>query len=195
MRFRISVVALGLALSGLAGLASPASGQATGEKIRLTAFAVNMNAQSPSAASGQVEINIDRWSSDAEGQALVTTLREQGPEAALAALQKMRPVGTIRTPDTIGYDLRYAHRRPGEDGGTRIVIATDRPIGFWEAVNRPRSIEYPFTVIEIHLNTDGTGEGKMSFATKVTAGDEHTIVLENYQTQPVLLQSVRVKKK
>ncbi len=195
MSIRSFVAVLGVLILGLVGLASSASSQTSGQKMRLTAFAVNMNATSPSAASGEVEINIDRWSTDAEREQLVTTLREKGPQAALAALQKMRPVGTIRTPDPIGYDLRYAHQRPGEDGGTRIVIATDRPIGFWELTNQTRSLEYPFTVIEIHLNKDGTGEGKMSYATKVIVGDENTVVLENYQQQPVLLQSVKANTK
>jgi hypothetical protein len=180
---------------GLAALVGPVAGQTSGDKMRLSALAVNMNAGSPAATTNQVLINIDRWSTEAERQTLVSQLRENGPQAALTALQKMRPVGTIRTPDTVGYDLRYAHQRPGEDGGTRIVIATDRPIGFWEAVNQPRSIEYPFTVIEIHLKADGTGEGKLSYATKVTVGDENTVVLENYEAQPVLLQSVKAEKK
>ena len=57
---------------------------------------------------------------------------------------------------------------PGEDGGRRIVLVTDRPISFWEAANQPRSIDYPFTLIELRLNRDGEGEGKMSIATKIT---------------------------
>jgi hypothetical protein len=47
------------------------------------------------------------------------------------------------------------------------VLITDRRIGFWEAANQPRSIDYPFTFIDIRLNRDGEGEGKMSLATKV----------------------------
>ena len=39
---------------------------------------------------------------------------------------------------------------------------------------------------------DGEGEGKMSLATKITEDkDKHIITLENYDIQPVLLQSVR----
>jgi hypothetical protein len=52
------------------------------------------------------------------------------------------------------------------EGGERVVLVTDRRIGFWEAANQPRLIDYPFTVIELHLNRDGEGEGKMSIATK-----------------------------
>ena len=42
------------------------------------------------------------------------------------------------------------------------------------------------------LIRDGEGEGKMSLATKIRFDKEaSTIELENYQTQPVLLKSVR----
>ena len=72
------------------------------------------------------------------------------------------------------------------------MLATDRPVGFWEAVNRPRSIDYPFTIIELHLNADGEGEGKLSLATKIVADKESkTVVLEDYANQPVLLTSVK----
>jgi hypothetical protein len=81
---------------------------------------------------------------------------------------------------------------PGEDGGARITLATDRPISFWEAQAQPRTINYPFTVIELRMNRDGEGEGKLSIATKISAdSDKKTIYLENYSAQPVLLQHVR----
>jgi hypothetical protein len=72
---------------------------------------------------------------------------------------------------------------------------TDRRIGFWEATNRPRTIDYPFTVIELHVNRDGEGEGKMSVATKIIPDKENNIVtLENYGAQPVLLTNIRREK-
>jgi hypothetical protein len=68
----------------------------------------------------------------------------------------------------------------------------DRPIGFREAANRPRTIEYPFTLIELRIGSDGKGEGKLSLATQIIPDrDTKEIVLENYASQPVLLTSVR----
>jgi hypothetical protein len=47
-------------------------------------------------------------------------------------------------------------------------------------------------VIELRLNGDGEGEGKMSVPTKVIYDKEHnTITLENYGIQPVQLTNVR----
>jgi hypothetical protein len=58
-------------------------------------------------------------------------------------------------------------------------------------VNRPRTVDYPFTFIELHLNRDGEGEGKLSLATRVTSSrDGRFVQLENYDTQPVQLNKV-----
>jgi hypothetical protein len=133
---------------------------------------------------------VDRWSTEAEQTSLVRTLQEKGPRAMLAALQDMRSVGRIRTPDSLGYDLRYAQQTPGEDGGRRIVIATDRPIGFWEAWHRPRSIDYPFTVIQMNIGPDGRGKGTLSIATKIRAYG-NIIELEDFATSPVMLTDIR----
>jgi hypothetical protein len=164
------------------------SGQTNGVAERFTAMAVNMER----GGAGTIELVVNRWSSEAERNRLMSTLLEKGPDKLLDVLQGMPRVGYIRANGGLGYDLHYAHKTRGEDGGDRVVLATDRRIGFWEASNQPRSIDYPFTVIELHLNNDGEGEGKMSLATKITADkDKTTITLENYSTQPVLLQSVK----
>ena len=90
---------------------------------------------------------------------------------------------------------RAARRQAAQALGERVVLVTDRRIGFWEAANQPRSYDYPFTVIELHLNRDGEGEGKMSIATKVIYDKkENMITLENYQTSPVQLTNVKREK-
>lgn len=153
------------------------------------AFAVSLGGPRSTAGSAIVEISVDRWSSKAEQKMLLNTLAEKGPEALLDAFQDMRPVGRIRTPDSLGYDLHYAYQAPAEDGGRNIVLATDRPISFWEAANRPRSIDYPFTLVQIHMPEEGKGEGKLSVATRITESGG-IISLENYATQPVMLNEV-----
>jgi hypothetical protein len=122
----------------------------------------------------------------------MSTLLEKGPEKLLSTLQDMKRTGFIRSPNSLGYDLKFARKTSLPDGGERVVLLTDRPIGFWEASHQPRSIDYPFTLIELHLNSDGEGEGKLSLATKITADkDSKTVVLEDYGTQPVMLTQVK----
>jgi hypothetical protein len=159
--------------------------------VRFTANAINMNA----GAAGVVEIVIDRWSSNAERDKLMSVMLDKGPEKLLDALQDMPRVGYFRTPGSLGLDIHFARHTPGKDGGQRVVIVTDRRIAFWEAANQTRSAEYPFTVIELRLNNDGEGEGKLSIATKIIADKENNIItLENYDIQPVMLTNVRVER-
>lgn len=184
----VGIGAATLAIVLAATLTAPAQSNAPPERFR--AFAVSLGGIYSAPVSDVVEINIERWSSDAERKEMLETLKEKGEDALLDAMQDTRPVGTIRTPDSLGYDLRYAHQMPAEDGGRRIVIATDRYISFWEAANRPRSIDYPFTWIEIHMPKEGPGEGKLSLATRIIESGG-VISLENYATQPVQLRDVR----
>jgi hypothetical protein len=188
LRFRTLIVGVaGTAL--LISLAASAQTHNTPE--RFTALAVNTER----GGSGTVEIVVNRSSTEGERDRLLQALMDNGPEKLLDVLQDMPRVGYIRTPESTGYDIHYARRAPLPDGGERVVLVTDRRIGFWEASSRPRSIDYPFTVIELHLNADGEGEGKLSLAAKITADKENKIVtIENYSSQPVLLQSVKREK-
>jgi hypothetical protein len=49
------------------------------------------------------------------------------------------------------------------------MLAMDRYIGLREARQQPRTIDYPFTLIEIRTDKDGKGQGKMSIATKINS--------------------------
>ena len=70
-------------------------------------------------ASTTVHITINRWTTDEERRHLIETLVEKEPEDLLKALQKQKETGAKTERDR----------------------ATDRPIGFWEAVQRRHLIE------------------------------------------------------
>ncbi len=168
----------------------PQTGLAQNEREEFTAWAINLVA-GPGPSNATVDITVDRWSTDAQRDQLLAAVKEGGPDALLTALQKMPVVGRIRTPDSLGYDLRYARQAPLDEGGRQIVIGTDRPIGYWEARNRPRVFDYRFTVIEMRLDKTGEGEGRMLAQTKIFIDNKQNLVLENYAQQPVMLKQVR----
>jgi len=184
-RPRLFVAAAVFALAG-----SWAAAQSNRAPEEFTAVAIQND--NLGSGAGTVLITVDRWSSDADRTRLVTTLQQKGPEKLLDVLQDMRPVGRIRTPDSLGYDLHYAHETKGEDGERRIVIATDRPIGFWEATRRPRTVDYPFTVIQMEIPREGAGKGTLSYATKIIAKND-MVELENYSTQPIMLNEIQAR--
>ena len=181
-----------LALTVVAGsvlLFAPlaASPQVEDAPARFTAAAVNMNR----GVAGTVDIVVNRWSSDADCDRLMNVMFDKGPGRLLDALQRMPRMGYLRTPGSIGWDIQFARHMPAKDGGERIILVTDRRMSFREVANRHRSVDYPFTVIELLVQPNGDGDGKITVATKISA-DKHSnvVVLENYEIQPVLLTKV-----
>jgi len=164
-----------------------ASPQIEDTPARFTAAAVDLNR----GAAGTVEFIINRWSGDADRDRLMAVMFDKGPGKLLDALQEMPRMGYIRTPGSIGWDIRFARHMPAPDGGERIVLVTDRRMSFREVANRHRSVDYPFTVIELRLQKNGEGEGKVSLATRIIADKANKVVtLENYDIQPVMLTKV-----
>jgi len=190
----------------LALLSAPrtTSAQTNGEKLEISAFAVNMS-NIATGANAMVQITVNGWSTAEERELLITTVLEKGSDALLRALQKAPVKGrfripTARPPDphhlSLGLDLRYAWQAPLPEGGRRIVLATDRYIGFQEARNQPRTTDYPITIMEIRVDKDGKGVGKMAVATKISFDKKkNQIELENYATEPVRLNNVEIKVK
>jgi len=172
--------------------------------LRMTAFAVNMSNVASGKTTAVMDIRITRWSTQKQREDLITTATEKGQDALLRALQKMPDHGRISIPGwqgpdphnaRLGWVLHYAYETPGEDGGYRIGIATDRYIGMWEARNQPRTIDYPFSLIEIRVGKDGKGVGKMAVATKIDYDKKKKqIVLENYSSEPVRLNEIKIEK-
>lgn len=188
---KLSVLTSALGVAAVLSASEPGLSQTMGEREEFNATAIVNN--NLGAGAGRVIMRVTRWSTEAERNLLTQTLLKKGPGELLDVLQDQKSVGTIRTPDSLGYDLRYAYQEPSAEGGRRIVLATDRPISFWEARNQPRTIDYPFTVIQMEIDKNGEGKGTMSVATKIIARG-NTIELENFASSPVMLTQVEAKK-
>lgn len=169
------------------------AGQTHGDPEEFSAFAINMGAYTGTGGTAQLLMTVNHWGTQAERDAFFTTLKEKGADALLEQLRRAKRVGSLRTPQTIGYDIRLALEEPGKDGGRRVLLLTDRPVGFSEATNRPRTIEYPFTVIDMQLPPKGYGQGTMSIAAKIIPAGK-TVLIENYDTQPVQLNRIETRK-
>ena len=176
--------------------------QTAGEPMRLSAWAVSMS-NIATGANAVLDIRVDRWSTDREREELIATFIAGGQDRLLDKLRDIAVKGRVRIPAWhgpdpdrvgLGWDVRFAMRTPLEDGGTSILLATDRYMNFLEVRNRPRSYDYPFTFLAIHLTKDGTGEGKMAVATQLQFNKKtNTIVFEDYASEPVRLTNVRVE--
>jgi hypothetical protein len=190
---RLAVVTLAAAAVVAVGTAVSAQSD-FGQKmpLRFTALAVNTSNVGP-AGAGPVDITIKRWTTPSEQERFLSLFREKGAKALLSALQDAPVVGGISTPGSISYDLHYAAIQPLPDGGYSITIATDRPIGFWEATSQERTLDYPFMLIQMQVDKDGNGQGKLARAAKLTISND-VLVIENWANQPMMLNEVRLRK-
>jgi hypothetical protein len=180
-----------------------ASAQVPPLPIRIRAFAVNMT-NVATGANGILEILIDQWSTAAERERLIG-LFPQGQDKLLDQLQKVPVKGRIRLPNwqgpdpnnyRLGWDLRYTWHEKLPDGGERIMIATDRYMSFWELRNQPRTVDYPFTFLEIRFPKEGKGEGRMALANQIRLDKKKNVIeLEQYSAGDIRLNEVTVEKR
>jgi hypothetical protein len=117
----------------------------------------------------------------------------QSPLARLTTAIKTAPtVGYVWAGSITGYSIKYAWRGSAADGGTRVVLVTDRRLG----ANNP---DWPptaggpgdadFTVLELRLDAHGAGDGKSSLTSSVIVDEPAgTLALDNYAAAPMLLR-------
>jgi hypothetical protein len=188
-RTRVTRAVVSLALGAALAVPIAVLGADKPEALRLRAFAVDLNNR---ARTNTLDIVIERWSTPEETSNLKAVLLEGGEDKLLSALQKTKPrCGFVRTSTSLGWDVYFARETPLPDGGRKIVLGTDRPVGMWEARNQGRSMDYQFSLAEIRLGADGKGQGKAINAAKLTFNkDTNTLEIENYEREPVRLNEV-----
>ena len=115
------------------------------------------------------------------------------PFARLSAAIKAAPtLGYIWTDGVTGYSIKYAWRSPGMEEKERIVLVTDRRLNShapdWAPASGSAS-DAEFTVIELRIDGQGTGEGKTSLTTNVAIDTTaKTLALDGYAAAPALLK-------
>jgi hypothetical protein len=192
---RTLAIALAILLAATAGAAAQTKTQQPLPE-RYTGTTANMT----SGAGSKITIHVFRWSSDAERERVLLSLSpndEKNPNELVKALASLPTVGVIWAAGPAGYALKYAHRRTETDGSERIVFVTDRSFGSlehpaWKIAGQAVELDKLYTVIELHLNGKGRGDGKMSLTTPVTVDDQtKTISLTNYDKASTLLTDVQ----
>ena len=118
------------------------------------------------------------------------------PLARLSTAVKAAPtLGYIWTGGVTGYSVKYAWRSPAIAETQRIVLIVDRRLDSQTADPAPASAaaaDATFTVIEMRIDRQGTGEGKTSLTSSVAIDTEaKTLALDGYAAAPALLKVAR----
>lgn len=140
-------------------------------------------ADTAGSASIPVTLHVDAFTSARRVALLSRAIGDKGQAAAISALEHMKPRGWIRVGKELGYEVPII-RSFTTAKGQRIVAVLDRPIEIWDELRRTRSLDYPFGLMELNLDTNGNGNGRLIAATRALFTNDGKIEMENYGTKP-----------
>ena len=188
MRFSRLPVALAIAVT-----LAPTCLEAGGQSKKPTApETISANAQakgSAGAASTRITMKIERYSADADREAVVAALKQGYPEF-LAALRKAPVVGTLTFAGQT-FDIRWAREQPVANG-RNITIVTDKPVYFvgGGVASKPRE-GFDVALLQFRLDDAGLGfDGKMAAAARLRSGGDAGVEIEDYGEKPIELISI-----
>jgi hypothetical protein len=139
-------------------------------------------------------MTIDSYTPDADVVRLTKVLADGKQDALLSAIGNQK-LGTIQIDTNVGQDINAVWVTTGEEGERKITALSKRWIGVFEARRGTRSLDYPFTYIELFVDEKGKGEGGMIPAAKVRAIGDKNIEVENFGIYPARLTNVRRRNK
>jgi hypothetical protein len=151
-------------------------------------------------AQGVMQIQIERWTTDAERQSLLTLVSESGnkdgQKKLMRALQDIKPrTGYIRLPNSPGWDLRYTYKSVQPDGTIQIVLGTDKPTSTAAYLTSAQSLDFPYTIIEMRMQPNGIkGEGKMLAQAGISSKNGR-MELANYGNELIALTDLTREEK
>ena len=98
-----------------------------------------------------ITLIIYEWSTPEDRQVLVEAFQKGQQQGLVNALQKMKAVGRIQIPGTLGYDVSFI-RLFSTPTGRKIRFVTNRKITFGEAYTDSQTQSFDLTAGELDLN-------------------------------------------
>jgi hypothetical protein len=97
-----------------------------------------------------VKLILNSYSTKEDTKTLDDAFAKGQNQGLVNALEKMKPVGRIQIPGTLGYDVAYAVSVPTSTGRT-VRFVTNRKISFGEAYKNTQSQAYNLTGGQINI--------------------------------------------
>jgi hypothetical protein len=137
-----------------------------------------------------LNIYIEGTTSDGERDELLGILKQKGQSGLVSKMEDMKDIGRVAPTGSVGTGMRFIRIRPNKNGGTHVVMATNRPISFPELYSGTRSTDYPIGIVMLELDKDGKGTGSFAPLCKVKFNKKGELEIENYGQKPFRLANV-----
>src|SRR5437588_9148093 len=139
-------------------------------------------------------LEIDGYTSKAEGSRAVAVLAEGGQDRLLKELEGKR-LGYFSVGGQLGGDLNFVQETRTADGRRRITILFARWMNLYELRTGARSEDYPFSYLELFIDANGKGEGTFIPAARVYFDKKNgNLDVENFGIYPARLAGVELRR-
>jgi hypothetical protein len=163
MRKQITIIAAVASTAGLL-LLPAAFGQEKTEPDHFTAvWAVVGGGAGGSTTS--IDIRISKYNTNEDIKEYATLLGDKGRDALRGRLEK-EDLGQLSPSGSVGTPIAIARRLTNGDK-TIIRVVSARRMSFAELRNSGRSVDYPYTMVELVLDKEGKGTGTAIGAAKI----------------------------
>lgn len=171
--------AIGFALAATLLLSVPAlaADAAAEPPLRYDARLVDSAVVVPFEGTSQVTIDVDRFTTDSELEALERRLAERGGEAIVDALSE-QTLGHVRIAGGIGQPIRFA-RVLEDEPGRHVVLVVSRPATEGGLFGDYPTSRYPFLVVTLDFSDDGAGTGELIAAARLKTRKDGRVELDS----------------
>jgi len=173
--------AIGFALAAALLFPTPtlAADAAAEPPLRYDARLVDSAIVVPFEGTTQVTIDVERFTTDSELEALERRLSERGTQGALDALTE-QTLGQLRVGATAtsGQPIRFA-RRLDADPGRHIVLIVTRETTESGLFGAYPVSKYPYLVVTLDFEGDGPGTGELIAAARLKTRQDGRVELDS----------------
>lgn len=127
---------------------------------------------------------------DSEVRRDVAILAEGGQDDLLKAIGD-RNLGRFSLGGELGRQLNFVVETTQSNGDRKLMILFERWMNIYELRSGTRSVDYPFSYVELIVDRNGRGEGTFIPAARVRFNNRNEIEVENFGIYPARLFGVR----
>jgi hypothetical protein len=130
------------------------------------------------------------YTPDDELQNLLNIYNTQGEPGFEKAFAKMKERGRISANFRTSQGAIKLVRSTTSGNETVIRLAMERILSHDELTSNSALSKYRFTIVELHLDSKGKGEGTMIYAAKLGLSSQGEWQIESFPAEPILLRNV-----
>jgi hypothetical protein len=138
-------------------------------------------------------LTIDSYTPENNIRRFTEILRNEGQGDFWDALGREKR-GSIQVGSNLALDLKAVWVTQTEEG-RKISALAERWLRFGELRRGSRSVDYPFTYVELWVEEDGDVEGTLFPAARVRAKGGNNIEIENFGIYPARLTNIKQRRK